>query len=90
MGRKRVIEKKTTFSVAANLSGWLDYRGKQYGRGVGEYLCELAERDRQQIMAEGGEVAERYRAYLLGAGYDEELKSLGVEYDSGEGAVDED
>ena len=76
-GRPRATEKKTTLSVNRGLSGWLEFRGRDYSRGVSEYLNALAEQDRETVLAEGGELAERYKAFCSAVGYDEELNSLG-------------
>lgn len=78
MGRKRVTERKTTIAINEGLSGWIEFRGRTYGRGASEYLNDLAERDREAALSEGGEVAERYRAYLRAIDREGELESVGV------------
>lgn len=75
-GRPKATEKKTTLSINKGLSGWLEFRGRDYSRGVSEYLNALAEQDRDAVLTEGGELADRYRAYCTAVGYDEELAGL--------------
>lgn len=75
-GRPKEVEKKTTLSIDNNLSGWLEFMGRNYGRGASEYLCHLAKLDRDRVLAEGGAEAERYRAFCGAVGYESELDSL--------------
>ncbi len=75
-GRPKAVERKTTLSINENLSGWLEFRGREYSRGLSGYLNALAERDREQVLAEGGELSERYKAFCAAVEYDSELESL--------------
>lgn len=75
-GRPKAVERKTTLSINPNLSGWLEFRGRDYSRGVSEYLNTLAERDREAVLAEDPETAKRYRAFCGAVGYDSEVDSL--------------
>lgn len=76
VGRPKAVARKTTLSINENLSGWLEFRGRDYSRGVSEYLNALAEQDRERVLAEGGELAERYKAFCAAVEYDSELDSL--------------
>ena len=78
MSRKKEIEKKTTLSITSGLSGWIEFRARDYGRGAGEYLCHLADQDRAKVLEEDEETAERYRMFCKATGYDAELDSLGA------------
>ena len=76
MSRKKQIEKKTTLSINEGLSGWLEFRSRDYERGAGEYLCHLAEIDRDMVLAEDQETAEKYRMFLRATGYESELEKV--------------
>lgn len=75
-GRPRATEKKTTLSINTGLSGWLEFRGHDYTRGVSEYLNRLAEEDRARVLAEDPETAARYRAFCGAVGYGSEVEGL--------------
>lgn len=75
-GRPRATEKKTTISINTGLSGWLEFRGRDYSRGVAEYLNTLAEEDRARVLAEDPDTAERYRAFCGAVGYGSEIEGL--------------
>jgi len=76
MGRAKRIEKKTTMSISEGLSGWLEFMGRGYSRGAGEYLCDLADKDRAKVLEEDAETAEKYRLFCQATGYDGELEKL--------------
>lgn len=75
-GRPKTVERKTTLSVSENLSGWLEFRGRQYSRGVSQYLCDLADKDRAKVLEYDSETAEKYRLFCQATGYDGELEKL--------------
>lgn len=77
-GRPKQIERKTTLSIVPNLSAWLEFRGRNYSRGTSEYLCELAARDRENVLESDGEVAEKYKLFCVATGNEAELESLGL------------
>jgi len=77
-GRPREIEKRTTLSISPGISGWLEFRGRAHSRGVSGYLNQLAEADRDKVLEEDPETAERYRMFCEALGYEGELKSIGL------------
>lgn len=76
MPRKRTIDRKTTISIYPAVSGWLEFAGRQYGAGAGEYINALVRADRAHVLERDAELAEQYRAFLVGTGADAELKAL--------------
>lgn len=76
MGRYKAIEKKTTLSINEGLSGWLEFRGRDYPRKVSEYLCQLAEEDRGRARTDNPEMWERYLAFLSATNRSGELGNV--------------
>lgn len=75
-GRPKAVGRKTTLSINENLSGWIEFRGRSYSRGLSGYLNALAEEDRARVLADDHETAERYRAFCGAVGYDSEVEGL--------------
>ena len=74
-GRPATVGKKLTVGIRHGLDGWVDFQA--LGRkSIAGYLNDLAEADRAAKLAEGGEIVERYRAYLVATGRKSELESL--------------
>lgn len=78
-GRPRHVVRKLVVSITEGIDGWLRFMGAQEPLGMSGYLVRLAREDRARSLAEGGEVAQRYRLYLEAMGNAEELESLGEE-----------
>ena len=76
MPRQKIVGKKTTLSIREGLVGWVTFSGTQYPGGASEYLNMAAEADRDRAISEGGELLQRYRAYLVAMGYTSELDAL--------------
>jgi hypothetical protein len=66
--------RRTMISIADDLDGWISWAGKCKAKSMADYLNQLARDDRARTLAEGGEDADRYRAYLKGLGLEAELK----------------
>lgn len=79
MARPKVNASKTTIGIREGLAGWIEYRGREYSGGMSAYLNDLAAADRADTLAEGGQDAERYRAWLVATGNDAELGALDAE-----------
>lgn len=75
MARPKVNTLKTTIGIREGLDGWIEYRGRNTG-GRAAYLNDLAAADRDAVLAENGEDARRYRAYLIATGRDVELEDV--------------
>lgn len=74
MARPRKVGKKTTIGIDEDLVGWIEFRGRAYSRGFAGYLNDLARHDREAALAEGGELVDRYRAYLRAIDREGELE----------------
>ena len=83
MARPKTNTRKTAISLRANLDGWIEYRGRAHG-SMAAYLNGLAQADREAAREEGGEVWDRYRAYLVATGRDGELAHVEAEGRGGE------
>lgn len=77
MARPRRVGKKTTIGLNEGLVGWLEFAGRGYSGGMTEYLNTLAEADRARALQADDGQAERYRAYLVATGRDDEMALLG-------------
>ena len=75
MGRTKINARKQSVSIRQNLDGWVEFRGRLFGGRTG-YFNQLATEDRERTLAQDPDVAERYRAFLVATGRDEELASL--------------
>ena len=75
-GRPRTNQRKTTLGVRLDLASWFDFVSDTHLGGISGYVNDMARRDRDRILAEGGETAERYKAYLFATGRDQELMEL--------------
>ena len=75
MGRPKVKGKYTSIGVEKDLVGWLEYAARDEKRGMSGYLDRLMREDRARRL-EDAETAERYRKYLEGVDYADELASL--------------
>lgn len=73
-GRPATVGRKTTLGLRDDLLGWIDFRALD--TPMSDYLNGLAAADRARVLTEGGEDAERYRAYLIAAGRTKELEGL--------------
>ena len=76
MPRKKVIERRTTISVDTGMNGWLEFVGRAYPRGYGQYLNELAKADRERVLASEPDTAEKYRAFLVATDRQDELELI--------------
>lgn len=74
-GRPRIEGRKTSFLMRQDVCGWIEFRATIAGT-MTDYLNALAREDRQEAIAEGGELLERYRAYLVAMGLTSELEAL--------------
>lgn len=74
-GRPATVAKKTSIGLRQGVDGWIEYQAMAHG-GIAAYLNDAAEADRAAQLAAGGEVAERYRAYLVATGRTDELAAL--------------
>ena len=75
-GRPKVVERKTNLSIYGGIDGWLRFNADQDSLGLSGYLIRLAREDRARALAEGGDVAQRYRMYLEALGLTDELEGL--------------
>lgn len=80
-GRPATVAKKTTVSLRQGVDGWIEFQAMAHG-GISAYLNDAAEADRAVALATGGEVLQRYQAYLVATGRDSELEAV-----DGEGQV---
>lgn len=76
-GRPVTVARKTNIGIRRGAEGWIEFRAMGHG-GISGYLMDLAEADRVEAMRQGGEVVERYRAYLVATGRADELEALDV------------
>lgn len=74
-GRPATVAKKTTVGLRQGVDGWVDFQAITHG-GIAAYLNDAAEADRTAQLAQGGEVVERYRAYLVATGRVAELQAV--------------
>lgn len=74
-GRPATVAKKTSIGLRQGVDGWIDFQAMAHG-GIAGYLNDVAEADRAARLAEGGEVVERYRAYLIATGRKTELEAV--------------
>lgn len=74
-GRPATVAKKTTVGLRQGVDGWIEFQAMAHG-GIAGYLNDAAEADRALSLADGGEVLERYRAYLVATGRDVELSLI--------------
>lgn len=80
MSKPRANAKRTVVGIREGLIGWIEYKGRTHAGGsMAAYLNDLAAADRAAVLAEGGEDAERYRAWLAATGNDAELEALEAE-----------
>lgn len=77
MARAKSNARKTTIGIPADIDGWLEFAGRGNDGGMTGYLADLARRDREVTMAADDGLAERYRAYLVATGRDDEMALLG-------------
>ena len=82
-GRPATVAKKTSVGIRQGVDGWVAFRALDHG-GIAGYLNDLAEADRDAALCEGGDVAERYRAYLVATGRGSELESIAGQQEAGE------
>lgn len=74
-GRPATVAKKTTIGLRRGVDGWIEFQAMAHG-GISAYLNDAAEADRAATLADGGEIAQRYQAYLVATGRDEELAGI--------------
>ena len=74
MGRPTENAKKTCIGIRMLLDGWVEFRSLD--GTTTDYFNSLAEADRARALADGGEIAERYRHYLQATGRAEELDAV--------------
>ena len=74
MARPVTNRRKTCIGLRESVSDWIEFMA--LGRTTTDYLNDLAEADKAQTLAEGGEIAERYRAYLVATGRTAALEAL--------------
>ena len=74
-GRPATVAKKTTIGLRRGVDGWIEFQAMDHG-GIAAYLNDAAEAERARVLDEGGTVADRYRAYLVATGRDDELAGI--------------
>lgn len=52
--------------------GWVEWMATREPGGMSGYICRLVEADRSRVLDGGGPEVERYRAYLMATGRDDE------------------
>ena len=74
-GRPATVAKKTTIGLRRGVDGWIEFQAMAHG-GISAYLNDAAEADRAVALADGGEIAQRYQAYLVATGREDELAGI--------------
>lgn len=74
-GRPRIEGRKTSFLVHQDVCGWVEFRATIDGT-MTDYFNALVREDRDGAISEGGELLQRYRAYLVAMGMTSELEAL--------------
>lgn len=52
--------------------GWVEFMATKEPGGMSGYICRLIEADRDRVLGEGGIDVDRYKAFLMATGRDEE------------------